>query len=88
MILLFLLVLRRDHVRHRIKSRRLACPVLDRLPEEKNIALAGSVLLKNLRVRKKVGERLVKMRSGARVLAAGRDASEGAVRLLLSEKPQ
>ena len=67
---------------------RLACPVLDRLPEEKNIALAGSVLLKNLRVQKKVGERLAKMRSGARVLAAGRDASEGAVRLLLSEKLQ
>ena len=60
-------------------------PVIDKLPDEKNIALGGSVLLKNERIRRKVRERILHMKSDARILEAGQDAAEGAVRLALLE---
>ena len=60
-------------------------PVLKRLPEEKNIALGGSVLLKNERIQMKVRDRIMALRDDAWIQAAKREASEGAVRLALRE---
>lgn len=63
----------------------LVRPVLKRLPEEKNIALGGSVLLKNERIQMKVRDRIMALRDDAWIQAAKREASEGAVRLALRE---
>ena len=64
---------------------RLIRPVLERLPEEKNIALGGSVLLKNERIQTKVRDRIMALRDDAWIQLAKREASEGAVRLVLQE---
>jgi len=56
--------------------------VMAKLPEEKNIALTGSVLMKNQRIRQMVTEHILTRRKDACVLAAAADAAEGAVRLL------
>ena len=58
---------------------------MDRLPEENNIALAGSVLLKNRRIREQVCRTILEWRRDARILPVTQDASEGAVRLLRRE---
>lgn len=58
---------------------------MDRLPEENNIALAGSVLLKNRRIREQVCRYILEWRGDARILPATQDASEGAIRLLRRE---
>ena len=63
----------------------LVRPVLKRLPEEKNIALGGSVLLKNERIQMKVRDRIEMLRDDVWIQAAKREASEGAVRLALRE---
>lgn len=60
-------------------------PVAARLPDEKNLALGGSVLLKNERIQTKVLGRVRQMMSGVQIRTADRDASEGAVRLALRE---
>lgn len=59
--------------------------VMDRLPEENNIALAGSVLLKNRNIRNRVCRYILERRGDARVVPATQDASEGAVCLLRRE---
>ena len=59
--------------------------VMDRLPGENNIALAGSVLLNNQSIRSQVCRDILARRRDARILPATQDASEGAVRLLRQE---
>lgn len=58
---------------------------MDRLPEETNIALAGSVLLKNCHIREQVCRYILEWRGDARILPVTQDASEGAIRLLHRE---
>lgn len=58
---------------------------MGRLPEENNIALAGSVLLKNQNIRNRVRQCILEQRGDARILAAAQDAAEGAIRLLRRE---
>ena len=60
--------------------------VMDRLPEENSIALAGSVLLKNHSIRDRVCGYILEQRRDSRIVLATQDASEGAVRLLKREK--
>ena len=60
----------------------LARTVMDRMPEEKNIALAGSVLLKNRRIQDRVCKDILEHRRDANIVPAAREASEGAIRLL------
>ena len=60
-------------------------PVLGRLPEEKNVAIGGSVLLKNERIQRKVRDRITAIKDDAWIRAATREASEGAVRLAMRE---
>lgn len=60
--------------------------VMARMPEERDIALAGSVLLKNQGIREQVREYILGLRSDANIVLSARDASEGAVRLLRREK--
>ena len=60
--------------------------IMVKLPEEKNIALAGSVLLKNQTIRRLVTQRILERREDARILPVTQDASEGAIRLLKREK--
>ena len=58
---------------------------MDRLPGENNIALAGSVLLKNQNIRSQVCRDILARRGDACILPATQDASEGAIRLLRRE---
>ncbi len=60
-------------------------PVIMKLPEEKDIALGGSVLLKNERIQTKVRDRILTMKDDAWIQTAKREASEGAVRLVRRE---
>jgi len=60
--------------------------VMTRLPEENNIALAGSVLLKNQNIRNRVCRYILEQRRDARIVLSKQDASEGAIRLLGKEK--
>ena len=58
---------------------------MDRLPGENNIALAGSVLLKNQNIRSQVCRDILARRGDACILPATQDASEGTIRLLRRE---
>lgn len=60
--------------------------VMDRLPGENNIALAGSVLLKNQSIRERVCSDILARRGDANIVRSGQEASEGAIRLLRREK--
>lgn len=60
--------------------------IMMKLPEEKNIALAGSVLLKNQTIRSLVTRRILECREDACILPVTQDAAEGAIRLLKREK--
>lgn len=60
----------------------LARTVMDRLPDETGVALAGSVLLKNRPIREAVCAHILAHRPDAQLVPADREASEGAVRLL------
>jgi len=59
--------------------------VMARLPEENGLALAGSVLLKNQRIREMVCGEIRERRRDIRIVTQQREASEGAVRLLERE---
>lgn len=63
----------------------LAETVMGRMPEERDIALAGSVLLNNRPIRDRVRRLILARRPDANILCRALDASEGAVRLLLRE---
>ncbi len=63
----------------------LVRPVIGKLPEEKNIALGGGVLLKNERIQGKVRDRILAVRDDAWIQAVNREAAEGALRLALKE---
>ena len=63
----------------------LARTVMDRMPEETGLALAGSVLLKNKAIRDRVCRAILDRRPDVDIVRSGRDASEGAVRLLMRE---
>lgn len=60
--------------------------VMARLPEENGLALAGSVLLKNQRIREMVCGEIRERRRDIRIVTPQREASEGAVRLLERER--
>ena len=59
--------------------------VMGRMPDERNVALAGSVLLKNRDIRQRVSQHILTQRADAHIVPASQDASEGAIRLLLRE---
>lgn len=67
---------------------QLFAAVYRKLPEEKNVALAGSVLEKNERIREQTSAAMRKMaedyngEKGLRIRVSGNDASIGALRLL------
>lgn len=60
--------------------------VMDRLRSENNIALAGSVLLKNQSIRRMVCSNILEHRRDANIVQSGQEASDGAIRLLQREK--
>ncbi len=66
----------------------LAETVLSRMPEHHELALAGSVLLKNQPIRDEVCRYIRQRRPDVRIVPAAQDASEGAVRLLRRERGQ
>lgn len=57
-----------------------------KMPESENIALAGSVLERNERIRDKLCQRLISRNPGFAIVTAKQDASEGALRLLFQRK--
>lgn len=60
--------------------------VMTRLPEENNVALAGSVLLKNQAIRDRVQGYILEQRRDIHIVLSTQEASEGAIRLLGREK--
>ena len=63
----------------------LARTVMDRMPEETGVALAGSVLLKNRAIQDAVRRRIQVRRPDVCIVLSGQEASEGALRLLRKE---
>ena len=67
---------------------QLFAAVRTKMPEERNVALAGSVLEKNERIRELTVERMCKKaeddngNKGLQIRVSGNDASIGALRLL------
>lgn len=66
--------------------RILVRTVMTRLPEENNVALAGSVLLKNQAIRDRVQGYILEQRRDIHIVLSTQEASEGAIRLLGREK--
>lgn len=60
--------------------------VWSKMPEAENIALAGSVLEQNKRIRGKLCQRLITRNPGFAIVTTKQDASEGALRLLFQRK--
>lgn len=60
--------------------------VMAHLPEENNVALAGSVLLKNQAIGNRVRGYILEQRGDVHIALCSQDASEGAIRLLEREK--
>lgn len=66
--------------------KELLLTVMHKMPDEKNIALAGSILTKNERIKDALCKELTKHDSNLNISSDENDASEGAIRLIMKNE--